>query len=252
MRIYTISRLLNNEHMKTIDEIHRENLQDLAREFGSVAAAASKIGCSSSQYSQWMNGSENSGTGKPRGMRASSARRIEKACDKPVGWMDRPRPTTEVTAGLHQEVIPGKKLDVVEIPQYTEIGGGMGGGITLRDQPGSIQGWRVTPEWISKNVKNHSGTANLCIVTGFGNSMQPLYNPGDPLIIDRGVKSVEADATYFFRVGDEGFIKILQRIPGEGIRVISKNKDYETWTIKPDMDFEVFGQVLKAWCGTNV
>ena len=140
----------------------------------------------------------------------------------------------------------------IDIPQYRDVGGGMGGGVTLRDQPGEIQGWRVTPEWITKNIKSHSGVGNLCIVTGFGNSMQPLYNPGDPLVIDTGIKSVDTDAIYFFRVGDEAFVKILQRIPGEGIRVISKNKDYDAWTIKPDMDFEVFGQVLKAWCGTDV
>lgn len=150
------------------------------------------------------------------------------------------------------DIIVFDKPDIIEIPQYRDIGGAMGGGVTLRDQPGEIRGWRVTQDWISKNIKSHSGAGNLCIVTGFGNSMQPLYNPGDPLIIDRGINTVDADATYFFRVGDEGFIKILQRIPGEGIRVISKNKDYETWTIKPDMDFEVFGQVLKAWCGTDV
>jgi phage repressor protein C with HTH and peptisase S24 domain len=249
--MYTVSQLLNNDDMKTIEEIHRENLQALAKEFDGVVGAASRIGISSSQYSQWLNGSQNSGTGKPRGMRASSVRRIEKACGKPSGWMDRPHAEQIDT---QKAAHPGaaKKTEVIEIPQYTEIGGGMGGGITLRDQPGAIHGWRVTPEWISKNIRSHSGAGNLCVVTGFGNSMQPLYNPGDPLIIDRGVKSVEADATYFFRVGDEGFIKILQRIPGEGIRVISKNKDYETWTIKPGMDFEVFGQVLKAWCGTDV
>ena len=74
--------------MKTIDEINRDNLKLLVREYDSVVAVADLIGCSSSQYSQWMNGSENSGTGKPRGMRASSARRIEKACGKPLGWMD--------------------------------------------------------------------------------------------------------------------------------------------------------------------
>lgn len=143
------------------------------------------------------------------------------------------------------------KADEIEIQQYAD-GGSMGNGIVLKDQPGSIKAWSVTPEWVNKNIKNHTGISNLCIVTGFGNSMQPLYNPGDPLIIDRGIKSVDSDATYFFRVGNEGFIKLLQRIPGEGIRVISKNKDFEAWTIKPDMDFEIFGQVLKAWCGTDV
>ncbi|MBC7860309.1 MAG: helix-turn-helix transcriptional regulator [Burkholderiaceae bacterium] len=186
-------------------------------------------------------------------MRSSTCREIERACKKISGWMEVEHPAAGPDTALQTEITsaPGAG-DEVEIPQYKGTGGSMGGGVTLRDQPGEIHGWRVTPEWISKNIKNHSGAGNLCIVTGFGNSMQPLYNPGDPLILDRGIKSVEFDATYFFRVGDEGFIKILQRIPGEGIRVISKNKDYETWTIKPDMDFEVFGQVLKAWCGTDV
>lgn len=141
--------------------------------------------------------------------------------------------------------------DVIEIPQHLEVSGSMGAGVVLRDQPGEIQGWRVTPDWVRKNIKNHSGLQNLCIVTGFGDSMKSLYNPGDPLIIDTGIKAVDWDAVYFFRVGNEGFIKRLQRIPGEGIRVISTNKEYESWTIKPDMDLEIFGQVLKAWCSTD-
>jgi hypothetical protein len=82
------SLLLNNGEMKTINEIHRKNLQALVAEFGTVAAVAELIGCSSSQYSQWLTGSKNSGTGKPRGLGPNSARRIEKACGKLKGWMD--------------------------------------------------------------------------------------------------------------------------------------------------------------------
>ena len=142
------------------------------------------------------------------------------------------------------------KPDELVIPQF-DTGGAMGGGLLLRDQPGVIKGWSVNQEWISKNIKSHTGTANLCIVTGFGDSMKGMFNSGDPLVIDRGTTSVEYDAVYFFRVADEGFIKRLQRIPGEGLRVLSENKKYESWTIKPDMDFEVFGRVLKAWQGED-
>jgi transcriptional regulator with XRE-family HTH domain len=134
-----------------------------------------------------------------------------------------------------------------EIPQYHDIGGAMGDGLVLRDQPGQITGWKVTPEWANKNIPNNTGKENLCIVTGFGDSMRGMFNSGDPLIVDTGVKEIKYDGVYFFRVGDEGFIKRLQRIPGDGIRVISKNQDYETWTIRDDMDFEVFGRVLKVW-----
>ena len=140
------------------------------------------------------------------------------------------------------------KPDEFVIPQYN-TGGSMGTGLLLRDQPGVIHGWMVNEEWVQKNVKSHSGAQNLCIVTGFGDSMKGMYNPGDPLLVDRGVKVIDYDAVYFFRVGDEGFIKRLQRIPGEGLRVLSENPKYESWTIKTDMDFEVLGRVLKAWQG---
>jgi hypothetical protein len=86
--MYFFSLVLNNGEMKTINDIHRENLQLLVEEFEGATSVANKIGCSPSQFSQWANASENSGTGKPRGMSAASARRIEKACEKPVGWMD--------------------------------------------------------------------------------------------------------------------------------------------------------------------
>lgn len=140
------------------------------------------------------------------------------------------------------------KHDEILIPQFNAVGA-MGNGLVLRDQSGVIESWRVSPEWLNKNVKLHSGVKNLVIVTGFGDSMRPMFNSGDPLLVDIGVRSVEFDAIYFFRVGNEGFIKRLQRIPGDGIRAISENKGYEGWTIKPDMDFEVFGRVLKVWRG---
>lgn len=136
------------------------------------------------------------------------------------------------------------------LPQF-ETGGAMGSGLLLRDQPGVIQSWQVNSEWIQKNIRSHTGAANLCIVTGFGDSMKGMFNSGDPLVVDRGVTTVEFDAVYFFRVGEEGFIKRLQRIPGEGLRVLSENKKYESWTIREGMDFEVFGRVLKAWQGED-
>ena len=81
--------------------------------------------------------------------------------------------------------------------------------------------------------------------------MRGMFNPGDPLLMDRGITSIDFDGVYFFRMGDEGFIKRLQRIPGEGLVVISENKAYKDWVIKPDMDFQVFARVIKVWIGTE-
>lgn len=151
------------------------------------------------------------------------------------------------------EDIPPKRAEelAVRIREYA-TGGRMGhAGLVLRDQPGEIRGWEVTTEWLRRNVPNCTSHKNLAIVTGFGDSMRPLFNPGDPLLIDTGVVSVEFDAIYFFRVGDEGFIKRLQRIPGNGLVAISENTSYRDWTITPDMDFQVFGRVVKIWKGDD-
>lgn len=137
--------------------------------------------------------------------------------------------------------------DDFTIREYTEVSGAMGNGLLLRDQPGQITGFKVNLEWINKNIPANSGKDNLAIVTGFGDSMRGMFNSGDPLLIDTGVKTLDFDGVYFFRVGNEGFIKRLQRIPKDGIRVISKNTEYESWTITNDMDFEIFGRVLKVW-----
>lgn len=142
-------------------------------------------------------------------------------------------------------------IEEVLIQQF-DTGGAMGHGLELRDQPGIIQSWRVSPEWLENNVRAHSGAKNLCIVTGFGDSMQPLFNPGDPLLVDIGVRTVDFDSIYFFRIGDDGYVKRLQRIPTEAglvLRARSENPAYESFDVTGSMDFEVLGRVLKVWRG---
>lgn len=144
---------------------------------------------------------------------------------------------------------PSAPPDLV-IVQY-DAGGAMGRGFELEDNPpGFIKSWRVDRRWLQLNVPVYTSFENLCIVTGFGPSMKPRYNPGDPLLCDRGVNTVDVDGVYFFRVGRHGFIKQLQRIPTrEGIvlRAKSFNPDYDPFEIDESMDFQVFGKILTAW-----
>lgn len=140
--------------------------------------------------------------------------------------------------------------EAVHIPHYA-TGGAMGHGLILRDQPGVIREIVVSDEWLQKNTRNITTAKNLVVVTGFGDSMRPIFQPGDPLLVDIGVTTVDFDGIYFFRVENEGFVKRLQRIPGEGLVAISENKAYREWTIKQDMDFQVFGRVVKAWSGQD-
>lgn len=141
----------------------------------------------------------------------------------------------------------------IVINQY-DAGGGMGNSrLLLSEQPGVIRKWEVDRKWIDANVPNYTSISNLSIVTGFGPSMRPMFNPGDPLLVDRGIRSVTHDGIYFFRIGDEGYIKIIQRVPSfDGtqmiLRVISKNTDYPAFDISPKAaDFEILALVLTVW-----
>lgn len=182
-------------------------------------------------------------SGNPRGVGPAVRKALNAAFPN---WLD----------GSGSTVISSAVADVgqnVAISEY-DTGGRMGRGLVLRDQPGVIRQWVVTPEWVQQNVHRITSPSNLAIVTGFGDSMRALYNPGDPLLIDRGIDRADIDGVYFFRVGEEGFVKRLQRIPtvdGVIVRAKSENTRYDPFDIVKGMDFEVFGRVVKAWRGED-
>ncbi|AFU45441.1 phage repressor [Acidovorax sp. KKS102] len=246
--------------MKDIDAIRRDNMRLIEKEAGGTTEAATLCGMSPSQFINLRDGAKDSKTGKQRGMRKETARRIEESAKKPAGWLDVDHTSendgTPPAAPAPYESpseSPGMPPDLV-ITQFAS-GGGMDstGRLLLDDQPGIIRSWKVSHEWLRLNVPHHTGVRNLCIVTGFGPSMRPMFNPGDPLLVDTGVKVINHEGVYFFRVGDEGFIKIIQRVPefdgpGFALRIISKNPDYPPYDISPkNPHFEVLGKVLTVW-----
>lgn len=234
-----------NLRMKDVVSIRRENLQALVDQFG-LTSVAKRMKRSPTQINDML--AERKSFGE------KVARAMEKEWDAtlPVGWLSVEKTAKDGEDMRKSNVVELKQKPVPDIVlQQFDTGGAMGHGIELRDQPGIIQSWRVNPEWLDRNVRAHSSAKNLCIVTGFGDSMQPLFNPGDPLLVDIGVKSVDFDSVYFFRIGNDGYVKRLQRIPTESglvIRARSENKEaYDPFDITESMDFEVLGRVLKVW-----
>lgn len=77
--------------MKTVEEVRRIRLKMLINEVGGTAAdlnrATGKIDRDST-YSQILNQSLGSKTGKPKQMGSPMARALEETCGKETGWMD--------------------------------------------------------------------------------------------------------------------------------------------------------------------
>lgn len=250
-----------------IKKIRVQHLQELLEALGGAASLSKSYDDINPSYlSQLINGH------RPFGEK--SARKLEKKLELEPYYFDRifdddinvNKNTIEKYAAFAKDddsffLTDNEKLKVEQvqnkynlyqtIKQY-DASGAMGNGILLREQSGIIHEWFVSEDWVQKNLKGYSNINNICIITGFGDSMNGLYNSGDPLIMDKGITTVEHDGVYFFRIENEGFIKRLQRIPGQGIKVISDNKKYDPWFIQDGMDFQVFGKVIKAWQGFDL
>lgn len=110
---------------------------------------------------------------------------------------------------------------------------------------------RVNRPWISR----HCGVANqraLNLISITGDSMMPTLKDGDFVVIDTSAKNIYTDAMYAFNLGDDLFVKRIQRI-GRGLRIISDNPAYEPFTLSADeLDhgFVVHGKVVTT-CQIN-
>ena len=91
--------------MKLIDDIRRENLAHLREELGGLRPLAQRTERNDSQVSQWIQGSKNSGTGKPRGKRSDTARFIESKCGKSQGWLDTDHTSFSTTGSTTQSSV---------------------------------------------------------------------------------------------------------------------------------------------------
>ena len=211
----------------------------------SQADLARHCGVSTASVSNWF-------TGITKSLRGDNLLQVANALGVSPAWLASGQ--GDMRTGPAGGAVIALPPDEVHIPQW-DTGGKMGAsGLVLTGQPGLIRSWRVSSEWAQQNIHRVTSLKILAIVTGFGDSMKPMFNPGDPLLVDTGRRVVDVDGVYFFRVGSEGYIKRLQRIPTPGgliIRAKSENPAYDPFDINEGMDFEVFGWVVKVWRGED-
>lgn len=74
--------------MATSKELRLANLRLLVKEFKTADAVAQRAETAPMYLSQILNGVPSS-TGKPRGVGDALARRLERGCEKEVGWLDK-------------------------------------------------------------------------------------------------------------------------------------------------------------------
>lgn len=213
--------------LKTQNEIRRKNLEALVEQAGGQTKLADKCGLNQTYISQIL------ANRRPLGER--SARNLEKRLGLPVFSLDK----------SNDVVLPHD----LKIPRY-DVEASMGYGKFVL-QENVIENLTVSPEWLSRHLKNRINTKGLCIITGSGVSMEPIFSDGDPLIIDTTINVFVGEAIYYFRVNDALYVKWLQQTPA-GFKAIPNNKEtFDPFLISKNDELQIIGKVIKAWKGTD-
>lgn len=206
-------------------------------------------------------------SGKPRALGDRSAEAIEDAYKLGRGWFDAegepeirgehpPVPATEPKIGWNTPPHPVVKQggvpalvprdDDVMVP-LSSASASMGFG-AVSGQPEVISHMTINRTWLQRHA-SFTAVENLALLPGHGDSMEPTFEDGDMLLVDRGVNEVKIDAVYVLELNDELFVKRLQRRPNGDVLMLSDNKQYDSYTItEGDRDrFRVLGRVVMTW-----
>jgi phage repressor protein C with HTH and peptisase S24 domain len=98
----------------------------------------------------------------------------------------------------------------------------MGDGRVNDDYPEVVRSMDFTPAYIRAVVGFIPPPGRLVMVTGRGDSMLPVIQPGESLIVDTGVKTFDGDGIYLINTGNGQQVKGLQD-RGDAVYVVSAN-----------------------------
>ena len=103
-----------------------------------------------------------------------------------------------------------------------------------------------TRTWLSKLTS--TSEKYLVGFTVKGDSMQGDINDGDIIIVNTQYNNLSTDGTFAVNIDDQMYVKILQRMPGNKVQVISKNTKYAPFTVDLNTEhFNIIGKVI--WSG---
>lgn len=211
----------------------------------SQKALAAAIGVKQPTISELENGESRDSTYLPEIERETGFRAMWIKTGRGPEKVEDPLPIKALLADRSRGALEAAEIS---IPQL-DVQGAMGNGAIPPDHVDVVRNVVVNRYELAKQCA-FTAPQNLQIITGYGRSMQPTFSDGDPLLIDTGVTSVTIDAVYVFEIDGALYIKGLQRIPGNGLRVISHNRDeYDAWDISKEQaqTLAVRGRVVMAW-----
>lgn len=131
--------------------------------------------------------------------------------------------------------------DIISIPYYPEVSAAAGSGALVYDEN------TVKHIQISSAIINISTGDNVCLINATGNSMQPVIDDRDLLLVDLSQKLITDEGIYVIRLDTTLVVKRVQKILN-GFILISDNPQYPPKEITAENfnenDAAVIGKVI--------
>ena len=201
----------------------RDRLTSLASETGNSLAALSRmIGRNSSYLQQYIT------KGSPRKLEEEDRRRLAEFFG-----------VTESELGAPEEK-SSSRGEWVEVPRLA-LEASAGPGATAAEEI-PFDAFRFSRRWLRENGLD---PAQLSAIRVIGDSMDPLLRGGDEILVDRTPRAFR-EGVHVVRLGEALHVKLLQAVPPDRLRLISKNPAYEPVEVAME-DVDVVGRVV--WKG---
>ena len=202
----------------------RERLSELARERGNSLAALSRmLGRNATYLQQFIT------KGSPRKLEEDDRRKLAQFFG--VG---------EAELGASEDLSydgGGDWVDVPRLPLEASAGSGAVGAAEL-----PFDAFRFSRRWLREQGLEQDMLSSIRVM---GDSMEPLLRDGDEILVDRTPRAFR-EGIHVVRLGDALHVKLLQAVPPDRMRLISKNPAYETVEVGM-ADVDVVGRVV--WKG---
>ena len=202
----------------------RERLSGLARERGhSLAALSRMLGRNASYLQQYIT------KGSPRKLEEVDRRRLAQFFGVAEGELGAPEEKSFNT--------PGDWVEVPRLPLEASAGPGAVGAAEI-----PFDAFRFSRRWLREQGLE---PALLSSIRVMGDSMDPLLRDGDEILVDRTPRAFR-EGVHVVRLGEALHVKLLQAVPPDRLRLISKNEAYEPVDVAMS-DVDVVGRVV--WKG---
>ena len=202
----------------------REKLAELARERGNSLAALSRmLGRNASYLQQYIT------KGSPRKLEEIDRRRLAQFFG-----------VAEAELGQPEEISSTARGDWVEVPRLPLEASAGPGAVGAAEIP--FDAFRFSRRWLREQGLE---PALLSSIRVMGDSMDPLLRDSDEILVDRTPRAFR-EGVHVVRLGEALHVKLLQAVPPDRLRLISKNDAYEPVDVAM-ADVDVVGRVV--WKG---